>query len=222
MSSKKKVPSQAEKEEFLAEMLVHTARNLEPHGFTLEKIGVPALSADPDTCSGHVLMGVCTACRFNLCRKCGRLLSHLPNRTTIWSGSCGFNWLHTELDADSEEHHGRVIAQARLLLQEEKRADEIAADRRARKAEARRSAAKSKNIGDEGSLGALASVAMLDSFDGKGGLDILASVAVQQPRVFVPVPFTVQRVHTSSFSQYRQARVAAAKAKDAYDADDEF
>jgi hypothetical protein len=98
MRSKKAGVTQAEREQFLAEIVVRAARTL-----SLEVVGIPALGADPRTCSRHSIRDVCLACRHNLCRKCGKVLGQ---QVTVWSGDCGLASRHT---AFSEGHQRRVM-----------------------------------------------------------------------------------------------------------------
>ena len=118
----KKEMSQSNKEQFLAEMTVKAACSFAHLGLTLDDIGIPPLTADKKTCSGHSWKDFCATCRFNYCWKCGNggdTFSSLHRRriATCWTGLCGI--MHDEAAVPSREHHARVLELAKQMMGEE-------------------------------------------------------------------------------------------------------
>jgi hypothetical protein len=109
--------SQSTKEQFLAEMIVRSECSFAHLGLTLQDIGVPPLTADKKTCSGHSWKDFCTACRFNYCQECG---DAIPNSNRVrraaacWTGLCG-----NHDQATNTEHHERVMQLVKQMMGEE-------------------------------------------------------------------------------------------------------
>lgn len=116
-SRAKKVMSQSTKEQFLAEMIVRSECNFAHLGLTLQDIGIPPLTADKKTCSGHSWKDFCTVCRFNYCQECG---DAIPNSNRVrraaacWTGLCG-----NHDQATDTEHHERVMQLVKQMMEEE-------------------------------------------------------------------------------------------------------
>ena len=128
----KKEISQSDKEQFLADMVVKAAYSFSHLDLALEDIGVPPLSADKRTCSGHSWKDFCVTCRFNFCWKCGAgggetVLHRTKPIATCWTGLCAGT--HNEAMNPSREHHGRVLELAKQAMPEKASDEPVAKDR---------------------------------------------------------------------------------------------
>ena len=104
------------REEFIAKMVVDAYNDLKGSGKTLDQIGIPPLTANPKTCSGHSWKGFCPVCHLNFCYGCPNIA--IPTdpgiKTTMWAGSCG----DCE-NVPSTEHHERVMEIVKSMLANE-------------------------------------------------------------------------------------------------------
>jgi len=118
-SRSKKEMSNSEKEQFLADMVVKAASNFAYLGISIDDIGIPPMMADKKMCSGHSWKDYCAICRFNYCWMCGAALHnpHGMNLIKSWSGVCGNS--HDEDDVPSVEHHSRVLAMAKRMMEKD-------------------------------------------------------------------------------------------------------
>ena len=117
MSSRsKKEMSPSEKEQMLADMVVNAVTNFSYLGLTVDDIGIPPMTADKKSCSGHSWKNFCMICRFNYCWICGGPIPN-PYRgelITCWKGVCGRS--HADGTTPSVEHHSRVSKLVKAMI----------------------------------------------------------------------------------------------------------